>query len=170
MRIWRRVGVGALRGSFVVLAMAGTIAGQTSRPPSSSPSVVKPPTWWRALAMPDGRTFVTDGGLSIDAALVKPASMPEKLPPASATQIDRLLAAPYENETPLGDLRAGSAPNTFMTKDGVILNGNYVTLLRSVLAPGRTLLRTRGKTDPVVVMADGQAVGVMMPIQPPRER
>ena len=87
MRIWRRVGVAALLGSFVV-AMAGTIAGQTSRPPISSPSVVAPPTWWRALAMPDGRTFVTDGGLSIDAALVKPASMPEKLPPASATQID----------------------------------------------------------------------------------
>ena len=106
--------------------------------------------------MPDGRTFVTDGGLSIDAALVKPASMPEKLPPASATQIDRLLATPYENETTLGDLRAGNAPNTFTTKDGVILNGNYITLLRSVLAPGRTRLRTRGKTDPVVVVQDGQ--------------
>ena len=167
---WRRIGSPALLGSFVVVATVGTIAGQTSKPPISSPSVVAPPTWWRALAMPDGRTFVTDGGLSIDAALVKPASMPEKLPPASATVIARLLATPSEKETALVDLQPGKSPNTFTTKDGVILNGNYITLLRSVLAPGRTRLRTRGKTDPVVVVADGQAVGVMMPVQPPPDK
>ncbi len=120
--------------------------------------------------MPDGRTFVTDGGLSIDAALVKPASMPEKLPPASATVIARLLATPSEKETALVDLQPGKSPNTFSTKDGVMLNGNYITLLRSVLASGRARLRTRGKTDPVVVVQDGQAVAVMMPVQPPPDK
>jgi len=169
MTIWRSLGVPALIGSFVA-AIVGTSAGQTSKPPLSSPSVVAPPTWWRAIPMPDGRTFVTDGGLSIDAALVKPATLPERLPPASATLLARHLATPHEKETALGDLQPGKSPNTFSTEDGVVLNGNYITLLRSVLAPGRTRLRTKGKTDPVVVMADGQAVAVMMPIQPARER
>ena len=170
MTTWRQLCVSVLLGSFIVVGTGDTMAGQTSKPPISSPSVVAPPTWWRAIPMADGRTFVTDGGLSIDAALVKPATLPEMMPPASATSLARLLSTPHEHETGLRDLQAGSAPNTFTTGDGVILNGNYITLLRSVLSPGRTLLRTRGKTDPVVVIADGQAVGVMMPIQPPRER
>ena len=166
MFITRSVRNLALAGSFVV-AMASTIAGQPSKPPISSPSVVAPPTWWRAIPMPDGRTFVTDGGLSVDAALVKPKVMPEKLPSASATMIARHLASPYDTETALSDLRAGTQPNTFTTPTGVILNGNYITLLRSLELPGRARLRTKGKTDPVVVMSGEQAVGVMMPIQPP---
>lgn len=120
--------------------------------------------------MPDGRMFVTDGGLSVDAALAKPATMPERLPAASATSLARHLAAPYDKETALGDLRPGELQNTFTTPNGVVLNGNYVTLLRSILAPGRTRLRTKGKTDPVVVVTDGQAVAVMMPVRPPRDR
>lgn len=166
---WERVRLSVLTGSFVV-AMAGTMAGQTSKPPLSSPSVVAPPTWWRAIPMPDGRMFVTDGGLSVDAALVKPATLPETLPPASATLLARHLSAPYENETGLNDLQPGTLRNTFITPDGVVLNGNYITLLRSILAPSRTRLRTKGKTDPVVVVTDERAVAAMMPVQPPRDR
>jgi len=120
--------------------------------------------------MPDGRTFVTDGGVSIDAALVKPATLEklEKLPPASATLIARHLTSPYDTETALSDLKPGKQPNTFITPTGVILNGNYITLLKSMPVAGRTRLRTKGKTDIVVVVADEKAIGVMMPIQPPQ--
>jgi hypothetical protein len=90
------------------------------------------------------------------------------LPPASAKLIAGLLAAPYDKETGLGELQPGSAKNTFTTPDGVVLNGNYITLLRQIVPPARTRLRTRGKTDPVVVVTDGRAVAVMMPVQPPR--
>jgi hypothetical protein len=156
-------------GAFIV-TMVGSLSGQTSKPPISNPSIVAPPTWWRAIPMADGRVFVTDGGLSIDAAVVKPATLPEKFPAAAGANVARLLSSPYDKETGLGDLRPGTRPNTFVTAEGVVLNGNYITLLRSVLTPARTRLRTKGKTDPVVVVVDGGAVGVMMPVQPPREK
>ncbi len=167
----------AMRRRHAVLALglaaiAGGAAAQPAprpRPPISSPAVVAPPTWWRALPMPDGRTFVTDGGMSIDVAVAKPAALPtEVLPPASGKTIAGLLEAPHTAEHGLGDLRPGTAANTFITPDGVVLNGNYITLLRQAMAPARTRLRTRGKTDAVVVVSDGRAVAVMMPIQPAR--
>ena len=153
-----------------IVAMVCTLTGQMSKPPISNPSIVAPPTWWRAIPMADGRVFVTDGGLSIDAAVVKPATLPEKFPAAAGANVARLLSTPYDKETGLGDLRLGTRPNTFVTAEGVVLNGNYITLLRSVLKPAHTRLRTKSRTDPVVVVVDGRAVGVMMPVQPPRER
>ncbi|HTV00728.1 MAG TPA: hypothetical protein VMF13_09335 [Luteitalea sp.] len=140
-----------------------------AKPPISGPEVVAPPTWWRTIPMPDGRRFVTDGGISIDAEVVKPTSLPTLMPPESAAAVVRLLASPHDADCALGDLRSGAGPNTFVTPSGVILNGNYVTLLRSTAAAGTTRLRTSGKTKPVVIMVHGQAAGVMMPVQPPRE-
>jgi hypothetical protein len=157
-----------LVGSFMV-AMATSVAAQSSRPPLSSPSVVAPPTWWRVIQMPDGRTFVTDGGLSVDAKLARPATMPSVvLPLASAKMLAGYLAAPHDKETGIGELRPGSATNTFTTADGVVLNGNYITFLRQIVPPARTRLRTRGKTDPVVVVTGDQVVAIMIPVQPPR--
>lgn len=164
-RHWHVVLAGA-----VVFAAAASVAAQSSpRPPLSSPTVVQPPTWWRVLQMPDGRTFVTDGGLSIDARLAKPSTLPSVvLPPVSAKTIAGFLAAPHERETGLVDVRPGSASNTFTTPDGVLLNGNYVAFLRGIASPARTRLRTTDRTRPVVIVVAGEAVGVMMPLQPPK--
>jgi hypothetical protein len=75
--------------------------------------------------MPDGRTFVTDGGLSIDATLAKPTTMPSiVLPPESTKNLAGMLAAPYDHESSFTDLSPGSFKNSFMTPDGVLLNGN----------------------------------------------
>jgi hypothetical protein len=164
----RRVRGPIITGAIIV-AMVCTLTGQPSKPPISNPSIVAPPTWWRAIPMADGRVFVTDGGISIDAAVVKPATLPEKFPASAGANVARLLSTPYDKETSLGDLRPGTRPNTFITDEGVVLNGNYITLLRSALKPAQTRLRTKGKTDPVVVVVDGRAVGVLRPVQPPRE-
>ena len=141
-------GCAMLFGSFVI-AMAAGSAAQSSRPPLSSPSVVAPPTWWRVLQMPDGRTFVTDGGLSVDVKLARPATMPSVvLPPESAKTIAGLLAAPYDKEVGIGELKPGSDKNTFTTPDGVVLNGNYIILLRQIVPPAHTRLRTKGRKIP----------------------
>ena len=58
-----------------------------------------------------------------------------------------------------------SKPNTSERRDGIALNGNYVNFLRDIL-PARARLRTKGKTDPVVIVIDGEAVGIMMPLAP----
>ena len=119
--------------------------------------------------MPDGRTFVTDGGLSVDARFAKPAKLPSVvLEPHSGKTIADRMAAPYDKEILLAELRPGSFKNSFATPDGIALNGNYVAFLRQVL-PARTRLRTKGKTDAVVAVTDGQAVAIMMPLATPKE-
>src|SRR5262245_503591 len=110
----------------------------------SSPTVVALPAWSRVMNMPDGRMFVTDGGLSIDAKLAKPATLPSVvIPPESAKGLAARLTLPYDKEIGLGDLQVGTFKNSFATPDGIHLNGNYVTFLRQVL-PAGSRLRTKG--------------------------
>jgi hypothetical protein len=155
----------------VLIALAGSPAAQEGRIKPSSPAVVAPPTWSRVVPMPDGRTFVTDGGLSVDAKVAKPDTLPSTvLPAGSGKVLAGHFAAPYDKETGLSELQVGTFKNSFMTPDGIALNGNYVSFLRRILPPARTRLRTRGKTDPVVVVTDGQAVAIMMPLATTRDR
>lgn len=151
--------------SVAASSVALLAAQGAPKPPISQPSVVAPPTWWRTIPLPDGRRFVTDGGLSIDADIAKPDRLPQVVPTNSAS-LERLLATPHETESALDQLRPGARPNTFVTPSGVIVNGNYVTLLRSTSVAGRVRLRTGSRTSPVVIAVDGQVIGVMMPVQP----
>lgn len=168
MRMSRYRHLAATLALSVAASSVALLAAQdAAKPPISQPSVVAPPTWWRTIPLPDGRRFVTDGGLSIDADIVKPHQLPQVVPTNSAALV-RLLATPHETEATLDQLRAGARANTFVTPSGVIVNGNYVTLLRSTSVARRVRLRTSGRTSPVVIAVDGQAVGVMMPVQPPR--
>ena len=154
------------------LLMVSMAAGATQQPPikPSSPSVIAPPMWSRALPMPDGRTFVTDGGLSVDAKLAKPTTMPSNvLPPHSGKIIADRMAAPHDKEIGFGDLRSGTFKNSFATPDGIALNGNYVNYLRGIL-PAGARLRTRGLSDPVTIIVDGRAVGILMPLAQPSKK
>ncbi len=131
----------------------------------SSPRAVAPPTWTRAVQMPDGRTFVTDGGLMVDSVIARPLAMPKVvLPVANGQVLARNFSAPHHHEIGLGDLRPGTLANTFATPDGIALNGNYVRFLRGVLSAGRTRLRTRGPSDPVTVFSGDEPVAILMPV------
>ena len=165
MKRFRRVSI-ALTGYLMCWLAAAMAAGQSAIKPSS-PAVVAPPAWSRVMNMPDGRTFVTDGGLSVDVTFAKPATLPSVvIPPESAKILAGRMTAPYDHEIRLGQLTTGSFKNAFSTPDGISLNGNYVNFLRAVMPPSARL-RTRGKTDPVVVVADGQPVAILMPLAPP---
>ena len=157
-----------MRAVAISIAVAAAASLQAQKPPikPSSPAVVGPPQWSRVLPMPDGRTFVTDGGLSVDVKYAKPATMPSTVLPEHSGKIiaDRMMA-PHDKEIGLGELTVGTFKNSFATPDGVSLNGNYVSFLRERL-PSKTRLRTRGKSDPVTIVIDGQAVGIMMPLAP----
>src|SRR5215218_10332742 len=100
----------------------------------SSPASEQAPVWSRAVKLPDGRTFVTDGGLAIDTAIAKPPQMPETvLGPQSGAQLARYFTVPYDDHVDFGDLRLGQLKNTCTTPKGVVLNGNYVNYLRGIL-------------------------------------
>src|SRR5262245_8488730 len=154
--MFKRVNRGCCLASIAWLLMASASTTTAQKPPPikpSSPSVVAPPAWSRVFNMPDGRTFVTDGGMSIDVRLAMPAKLPsEVLPPQSGKLIADRMTGPFAKEIALGALQPGPLKNSFITPDGIGLNGNYVNFLRHVLPAGVTRLGTKGKTDAVIVL------------------
>jgi hypothetical protein len=147
---------------LTVIVVNGAAAQKPIKP--SSPAVEAPPAWSRVMPMPDGRTFVTDGGLAIDAAIAKPSALPSTaLPAESGKIITGYLTTKYEQEVGLSELRSGKDKNRFVTPGGVILNGNYVSFLRRTVSAAR--LGVRGDSDPIVILLDGQPIGVLMPVR-----
>jgi hypothetical protein len=156
---------------YLACAMLGIVdagAAAQNPPPPSQPAVVAPPTWTRMFTMADGRTFVTDGGMALDAAVAKPAQLPATvLPTQTATLFAGYMTAAYEREVGLADLKIGSLKNTFVTPSGLYLNGNYVNFIRSAVPPGRVRFRLKGELDPIVIALDGKPIGVLMAVRGP---
>jgi hypothetical protein len=133
---------------------------------TTAPGSAGDPVWQRTLHLSDGRTFVTDGGIAIDAALAKPASLPTPaLPDASAKTIEKYLAATLKDEFSVSELTANPNGRTYASPSGLLLNSTYVNFLRRVL-PNRTLrFRMETELTPMVIMSDGKAVGVLMGVK-----
>jgi len=149
-----------------MLSAAPAFAGQQKPIKPSSPATVGSPVWSHAVHMPDGRTFVTDGGMAIDADVARPAVMPEVMAGSQGgALLTRHMSGPREEEVGLTGLRAGPFENTFATPKGVAINGNYVTFLRGVGPASRIRLRAQGTMDPIVIVLDGKSIGVLMPVR-----
>ena len=125
-----------------------------------------PLEWSRTIEMPDGRTFVSDGAISVDTDVAQPATLPSiVIPQSNSRPIADMMAKPYTNEIDLGDLEEGERANSFVTPDGIRLNGIHVDFLRRTVPGAR--LRTTGNRDPVIIMMKNRAVGIVMPLAPP---
>jgi hypothetical protein len=81
--------------------------------------------------MIDGRTFVSDGGLAIDAALAKPATLPPNVIPGAA--FERLFSTQSPNEFGLSQLSANPYGRTYKSPTGVHMSKTYIDFLRSTL-------------------------------------
>jgi hypothetical protein len=121
------------------------------------------PVWQRMIQLDDGRTFVTDGGMAIDAALVKPPLLPNNAP-VSGKIIEKYLSADLPNEFSLSQLSPRDG-RTYAAPSGIVLNANYIDFVRRTLPPRQVRLRMKGDLDPVVITVDGKTVGVMMPVK-----
>jgi hypothetical protein len=153
-----------LVGLLVMAGAAGPIA-QTKITPSS-PAAEGPPVWSRTLQMPDGRTFVSDGGMAIDAEVARPDKLPGTVVgPQSGALIARHFTAAYDEEVELRNLRTGPFKNTFATPKDVVLNGNYVNYLRGVVPSGQLRFRVKTGMEPIVVVASGKPIAVLMPVR-----
>ena len=76
-----------LVAAVCVLAFMSPLGAQYTPPPKNNPKVVTPVVWNRAVTMPDGRMFVTDGGFMIDAKIAKPDKMPALVLPVENGKI-----------------------------------------------------------------------------------
>jgi len=157
-----------------ILLLAGLLALPAANidaiqvnPQKSNPNVVAPPAWQLAIEMPDGRTFVSDGGLAVDAKIAKPDAMPKKvLPVANGKIIAGRLTAKFTDEIALSALRPGTSKNTFIGPRDIPVNGNYVTFLRRAAPQSR--LRFNGPMDAIVVTLNGQPIGLLMALAMPK--
>jgi hypothetical protein len=150
--------------ALLALLIPGAALSQ-DRPPRPEPAVPGSagPTWQRTLQLSDGRTFVSDGGLAIDAALAKPATLPPDVLPGSV--LERQLSAQLPDEFGLSQLSPNSDGRTYRTPSGVALNQTYIDFLRHILPPAKVRLRMSRGLEPVVILVDGKPVGVFMPVK-----
>jgi hypothetical protein len=150
-----------LHETAAILVMTAQVVLQTPLKPTA-PGTPGDPTWQGILRMRDGRTFVTDGGLAMDAALVKPATLPDRELPAKV--LEDYLGAPHKDECGLKDLNAAASGLTFTTPSGIALNATYINYLRRIVPAGSVRFRMTGKMQPVVIVDDGRVIGVLMPV------
>jgi hypothetical protein len=146
----------------VAVVTAHVVLAQTPLKPTA-PGTPGDPTWQGILRMTDGRTFITDGGLAMDAALVKPAKLPER---ELATKVlEGYLNAPHKEEYNLSDLNVAASGKTYTAPNGLALNATYINFIRRTLPPGAVRLRMSGGLQPIVIVANGTPVGVLMPVK-----
>jgi hypothetical protein len=144
--------------SFVIGMLFATAAvGEPLKP--AAPGAGGDPVWQRVVRLSDGRTLVTDGGLAIDAALAKPAKLPTA--EASGKIIEGFLAR-QGADVAITDLRA--AGTTYTAPNGMKLGAAYVDYLRRTLGE-RVTFRMGGELDPIVIVAGGKPVGVLMAVR-----
>lgn len=147
---------------LILVGVTAALAAQTVPQERSSDGVA----WNRMLQLSDGRVFVTDGAITLEASLVNPGEHPSGEPASvSQTVIEGFLAADLPDEFALGELDRGAEPQTYESPSGVTLAARYVDYLRATLPAASLRLRMKGDFEPVVIVSDGKAVGLVMALR-----
>jgi hypothetical protein len=145
------------------LISAQVLFAQTQKPMTPTPpGTPGDPVWQGTLRLTDGRTFVTDGGLAIDAALAKPARLPDR--EIAPKVMEGYLNAAHKDEYSFSDLTAATTGRTYTTPNGIALNATYINYLRRTLPARSVRLRVTAPRQPVVIADNGKVVGVLMPV------
>ena len=151
--------------TIAVLATAQLVSAQTNKPMKpTAPGTAGDPVWQAVVRMSDGRTFITDGGLAIDAAVARPAVLPER--EVSGKVLEGYIRVAHKDEYGFGDLDAAASGKTYTAPDGIALNATYINYLRRTFPRG-VRVRMTEKGQPVVVVAENTVVCVLMPVAQP---
>ena len=154
------LGISALA---IVLLGAPTVFAQKPTPMSpTTPGTSGEPAWQGTVLLSDGRKFVTDGGFAFDAAIAKPAKLPERQFPSKI--VEEYLKAPHKDECRLADLVGNASGKTYRTPSGIALNATYINYLKRVLPARSVRLRMTAPMQPILVESDGKLVGVLMAV------
>jgi hypothetical protein len=120
------------------------------------------PVWQGTVHLSDGRTFITDGGLAVDAAFARPSTLPTR--DVAARVLEEYLKASHKNECGFADLTLAATGKTYESPSGIALNATYINYLRRIL-PRATRFRMTDGMHPIIVVADGTPIAVLMPVK-----
>lgn len=147
----------------VVMLSTPPLVAQAPQPlKPTAPGSAGDPAWQATVHMSDGRTFVTDGGLAIDASVAKGVKLPDRQVPAK--RLEDFLKAPQTAVCGLADVTKRPFAKTYQTPNGIALNATYIDYLRRTLAARSVRLHMTAPAQPVLVEANGKLVGVLMPV------
>jgi hypothetical protein len=93
----------------------------------------------------------------------KLARLPEK--EFGGKVIENYFNLPLKDECRFSDLTPPANGRTYTTPSGIPLNATYLDYLRRILPAASVRFRMGGELQPVVVLIDGKAVGVLMPVR-----
>ena len=146
--------------AVTTLLIALPVSAQNPTPMKrAAPGTPGDPVWQATLRLSDGRTYVTDGGLAVDAALAKPASLPAREIPGKV--IEDYAKAPHQNEYGFADLTPALTGKSYTSPSGIALNATYINYLRRI-APRGSRFRMSDGMKPIVVIANGVPIAVLM--------
>jgi len=89
--------------------------------------------------------------------------LPEKEFPGKV--IENYFNLPHKDEYRFSDLKAPGNGRTYTTPSGIPLNATYIDYLRRILPLQSARFRMGGELEPVLILVDGKAVGVLMPVR-----
>ena len=116
------------------LLMSLPVSAQNRTPMKpTAPGTPGDPAWQAVFRLSDGRTYVTDGGLAVDAALAKPAALPTREVPGKV--IEDYQKASHQNEYGFAELTLTLAGKSYTSPSGIALNATYIKLLAAHRAP-----------------------------------
>lgn len=151
-----------LAAAAAVLLMVSVSAQKPTPMKPTAPGTAGDPAWQGIVRMSDGRTFITDGGLAVDAAIAKPSTLPAR--ELASKVLEGYLAATHKNDYGFADLAPAATGKTYTSPSGIALNATYVNYLRRIAPRGARFRMTEG-TQPIVVAADGRPIAVLMPVK-----
>jgi hypothetical protein len=149
--------------AIVTVLIVQPVWGQTQTPMRpTAPGTAGDPAWQGTVRMSDGRTFITDGGLAVDAAIAKPAALPAR--ELAGKVLETYMKTPHTSEYGFADLTRAANGKTYTSPNGIALNATYISYLRRI-APRTARFRMAGASQPIVLVADGSPIAVLMPVK-----
>ena len=148
------------------LAATMIASGVNAEDSSPATATTAPLSWKRVLHLHDGRIFISDGAIALDAALAKPDSpSAQKLPEANAKVVEGYLTAAVPDQIGLSELKPDAESRKYVGPGGLLLNAVYVDYLRRTTPRAQLRFRMKSDLEPVVILLDGKPVGLLMPMK-----
>ena len=155
-----------LHPARVLVTLMPSLAGALGQPlaATAAPGQDPAPHWDKLVRLNDDRRFVSDGRFLLDVTLAKLAKEPTQLlSGTTAKVVERYLIATLPDEFGLSQLARDHG--NYKAPSGVILNASYVDYLRQLLGASQLSFRMKTDLEPVVILLDGKAVGLLMPMR-----